>query len=63
MKTMWNRRFRLFIGTKGGNILHGLHLRFSRPGPADMFSTVPFFAQKRLGQIGNLPHNVRTKGF
>jgi hypothetical protein len=41
MKTMWNRRFRLFIGTNGGNILHGLHLRFSRLGPAGMFSTVP----------------------
>ena len=38
---MWNRRFRLFIGSNGGNILHGLHLRFSRLGPAGMFSTVP----------------------
>ena len=40
---MWNRRLRLFIGSNGGNILHGLHLRFSRLGPAGMFSTVPFF--------------------
>ena len=37
-------RFRLFIGTNGGNILHGLHLRFSRLGPAGMFSTVPRWA-------------------
>jgi hypothetical protein len=41
VKTMWNRRFRLFIGTKGGNVLRGLHLRFSRLGPAGTFSTVP----------------------
>jgi len=31
MKTMWNRRFRLFIGTIGGNVLRGLDLRSSRP--------------------------------
>jgi hypothetical protein len=41
VKTMWNRRFRLFIGTKGYNVLRGLHLRSSRLGPAGTFSTVP----------------------
>ena len=41
MKTVWNGRFRLFIGTKGGNVLRGLHLRSSSLGPAGTFSTVP----------------------
>jgi hypothetical protein len=27
---LWDRRFRLSVGTKGGNLLRGLHLRSSR---------------------------------
>ena len=57
MKTMWNRRFRLFIGTKSGNILRGLHLRSSRPGSADTFSTVPHRADRKSGLPGlNVRH-------
>jgi len=35
---MWNRRFYLFIGTKGGNVLRGVYLRSSRRSPAALFT-------------------------
>jgi hypothetical protein len=37
MKTMWDRRCRLSIGTKGGKVLLGLDLRPLRLGPAATF--------------------------
>ena len=37
MKTMWDRRCRLSIGTKGGNVLLGLDLRSLRLGPSATF--------------------------
>ena len=37
MKTMWDRRCRLSIGTKGGNVLLGLDFRSLRLGPAATF--------------------------
>ena len=36
-ETMWDRRCRLSIGTKGGNVLLGLDLRSLRLGPAATF--------------------------
>jgi hypothetical protein len=37
MKTMWDRRCRLSIRTKGGKVLLGLDLRSLRLGPAPTF--------------------------
>jgi hypothetical protein len=37
MKTMWDGRCRLSVGTKGGKVLLGLDLRSLRLGPAATF--------------------------
>jgi len=64
---MRNRRFRLFIGTRGGNALRGLTLASFRPWPDSTIENKQIGV--RLGpianrpQVNNLPHRTALHFF